>query len=113
MIMFLTAFRRTSAPGKSQRNLARHRRLAVEPLEQRTLLSTTTLFLQQARLHGFLGAAGDAFGDSVATSGKTMVVGSPFATVSGNTSQGAVYVFTDISGGWLNLRAHRVRWQGL
>ena len=98
--MFLTAFRRSSrARGKSQRNPALHRRLAVEPLEQRTLLSGGT-FVQQAMLHASKGAVYAGFGDTVSISGNTMVVGSPFATVGKNSEQGAVYVFTHIGSAW-------------
>ena len=39
------------------------------------------------------GAAGDFFGSSVASSGSTIVVAAPFATVGGNLSEGSAYVF--------------------
>ena len=100
--MFLTPFRRSSrARGKSPRNPAGHRRLRVEPLEQRTLLSGFPAFAQQAELQASPGKAGNEFGSSTAISGGTMVVGSPMATVGGNVSQGTVFVFTDTATGWV------------
>jgi VCBS repeat-containing protein len=45
-------------------------------------------------------AAGDYFGDSVAVSDSTALVGAAFATVGGNDGQGAVYVFTQSNGTW-------------
>ena len=46
------------------------------------------------------GAAGDQFGSSVAISGNTLVVGSPYATVCSNYQPGAAYVFTESASGW-------------
>jgi len=48
---------------------------------------------QTAKLTASDGAANDLFGQSVATSGRTIVAGAPGATVNGNSSQGAAYVF--------------------
>jgi len=48
------------------------------------------------------GAANDNFGDSVAVSGTTVVVGAPIHTVGSNIQQGAVYVFTRPATGWKN-----------
>ncbi len=45
------------------------------------------------------GGGGDAFGDSVAISGDTIVVGSPSAQVGNNLGQGAAYVFERSAGG--------------
>ena len=59
-------------------------------------------FIQQARLTASDGAAGDGLGSSVAVQGNTIVVGAPFATVNGNTGQGAVYVFVKPRSGWQN-----------
>jgi FG-GAP repeat/Prealbumin-like fold domain len=42
----------------------------------------------------------DYFGLAVAVSGDTVVVGAPSKTVSGNSQQGAVYVFVEPAGGW-------------
>jgi hypothetical protein len=59
-------------------------------------------YVQAAKLTASDGAAGDALGFSVAVSadGSTVVAGAPFATVGGNFTQGAVYVFTKSSTGW-------------
>jgi hypothetical protein len=43
-----------------------------------------------------------ALGVSVAVSGSTIAAGAPAATVNGNVAQGAVYVFTEPTGGWVN-----------
>src|SRR5215472_9094800 len=58
--------------------------------------------IQQARLTASDGAAGDSLGAAVAISanGNTMVAGAPYATINGNSAQGAVYVFTKPAGGW-------------
>ena len=40
------------------------------------------------------------FGDSVAISGNTVVVGAPDATVNGNQSEGEAYVFVEQGGNW-------------
>jgi hypothetical protein len=42
------------------------------------------------------------FGQSVAISGNTIVVGAPQQTVGSNQLQGAVYVFVKPAGGWVN-----------
>ena len=55
---------------------------------------------QAAKLTASDGAAGDSLGYSVAVSGTTIAAGAPFATVNGNTDQGAVYVFTQPASGW-------------
>jgi len=47
-------------------------------------------------------AGGDALGSSVAISGDTIVAGAGQATVSGNSYQGAVYIFVKPKGGWHN-----------
>jgi len=46
------------------------------------------------------GAFSDKYGQSVAIDGDTAVVGSPYKTVDGKTSQGAVYVYTRSGGQW-------------
>jgi hypothetical protein len=46
------------------------------------------------------GAAYDNFGNGVALSGTTVIVGAPNASVNGNTAQGAAYVFTESGGSW-------------
>ena len=54
-----------------------------------------------ATLTAFDGAAGDQFGDSVAISGNTVVVGADDAgAVGGIPGQGAAYVFVEPKAGW-------------
>jgi hypothetical protein len=55
---------------------------------------------QTAKLTASDGATYDLFGDSVAISGNTVVVGAFLATVGGNDQQGAAYVFQSTSGVW-------------
>ena len=50
---------------------------------------------QTAKLTASDGAAEDRFGYSVSTSGSTLAVGSPSATIGSNTAQGATYLFTE------------------
>ena len=47
------------------------------------------------------GAAGDQFGISVAISGNTAFIGADDATINGNAAQGAVYVFSNTNGTWV------------
>ncbi|HEX5500764.1 MAG TPA: FG-GAP repeat protein, partial [Thermomicrobiales bacterium] len=42
----------------------------------------------------------DGFGDSIAATADTLLVGSPLAEVNGQSKQGAVYVFTQSAGSW-------------
>jgi len=42
----------------------------------------------------------DEFGDAVATSGSTIVVGAPDRTVGTNSSEGVAYIFSDAGGSW-------------
>ena len=51
---------------------------------------------QSQKLTADDGAAGDAFGISVALSGSTVIIGAPNT----NTFQGAAYVFTESGGSW-------------
>ena len=57
-------------------------------------------FVQTAELIASDRAPGDDLGASVAVSGNTIVAGTPYHTVGGTQNQGAVYVFTEPSGGW-------------
>jgi hypothetical protein len=58
---------------------------------------------QTAKLTASDGAGDDRLGDSVAASGNTIVAGAPYATVVGpNFGPGAVYVFVEPAGGWVN-----------
>jgi hypothetical protein len=58
------------------------------------------VWTQQAHLTASDGAAHDGFGDSVALSGDTALVGSPFNEVDGKTLQGSAYVFTRTGTAW-------------
>ena len=55
---------------------------------------------QVAKLLASDGVAPDSFGDSIALSSDTMVVGAPRAYASGHPESGAVYVFTRSGSGW-------------
>ena len=55
---------------------------------------------QTAKLTVPGGAVGASFGQSVALSGSTIVVGSPDQTIGSNQYEGAAYVFSDVSGSW-------------
>ncbi len=44
------------------------------------------------------------FGESVAISGDTVVVGAPYTTVNGNAYEGAAYVFVKPASGWQNIK---------
>jgi trimeric autotransporter adhesin len=57
-------------------------------------------FLQQAELTAKEGAQEEEFGDSVAVSGNTIVVGAPNREVGGDMERGEAYVFTRPSSGW-------------
>jgi hypothetical protein len=58
-------------------------------------------FIQQGELAARHGARGEEFGESVAISGRTIVVGTPnYVVASTNTEQGAAYVFTKPASGW-------------
>jgi len=58
------------------------------------------LAVQQAQLTASDGAADAWFGNAVAISGDTAVVGAPYHDVGGNTDQGAAYVFVRSGTTW-------------
>ena len=58
---------------------------------------------QTAKLTASDGAANDEFGNSVGTSGNTIIVGANGATIGGNESQGAAYVFVEPVSGWADV----------
>jgi hypothetical protein len=94
-----TILRRLSRDRRdSKQSRSFQRRLSIEPLERRAMLSVTP-FLQAARLTASDAAANDALGQSVAISGNTVVVGSPLA----NGGQGVAYVFTEPGSGWADM----------
>jgi hypothetical protein len=55
---------------------------------------------QQQRLTAAAPAAGDLFGDAVALSGDTALVGAPYHDAAGAPEVGAAYVFTRSGGSW-------------
>lgn len=55
---------------------------------------------QSAKLKASDSEQGDQFGQSVAISGDTIVVGARWDTVSSNTAQGSAYVFARPTAGW-------------
>ncbi len=60
-------------------------------------------WIQQAKLTASDGLAGDWFGNSVAISGDTVVVGAYFDDISPNNVQGSAYVFVKPGPGWSNM----------
>src|ERR1700759_4275104 len=56
---------------------------------------------QQQKVVAGDGAASDAFGQKLAISGITAVVGAPLADVNGNADQGKVFVYTLAGGIWV------------
>jgi hypothetical protein len=58
-------------------------------------------WMQQAKLAAADGAAFDGFGNSIAIDGDTVVVGAQNASVNGNTSQGAAYVYSRSGSNWM------------
>lgn len=60
-------------------------------------------FVQRAKLTSSDGRGGDHFGDSVANSNNTIVVGAPYSDIGGNDAQGAAYVFVKPASGWTNM----------
>jgi MYXO-CTERM domain-containing protein len=59
-----------------------------------------TTWSQQQELTAGDAAASDAFGNSVAVSGTTAVVGAPFHEANGHSESGAAYVFTQAGTTW-------------
>jgi len=133
MSFISTAFRPFARHrNKSKRHVAWRRRLAVEPLERRAMLSVAptpldgTNYYQisagltaapqhaiasaithnqlaysatEAKLTASDGVSGDAFGNAVAISGNTVVVGAALA----DNGQGAAYVFTRSGSDWADM----------
>lgn len=56
-----------------------------------------------AKLTASDGAAGDAFGASVAVSGDVVLVGAPWHDIGANTDSGAAYAFVKPDGGWADM----------
>ena len=57
---------------------------------------------QTAKLTASDGAPGDFLGNTVAIHGNTVIAGAPFATVKGDSEQGAAYAFLKPTSGWAN-----------
>lgn len=64
-------------------------------------VSSGSAFQQLAEVMG--AQAGDAFGEAVAISGKTVVVGAPGASCNAQANCGVAYVFTKTNGNWGDL----------
>ena len=58
-------------------------------------------WVQRDKIFADDGASGDGFGSSAAISRDTIVVGAPFATISGIAGAGAAYVFHRERGKWI------------
>ncbi|MEI7658988.1 MAG: FG-GAP repeat protein, partial [Phycisphaerae bacterium] len=61
---------------------------------------TGTTWTQQAKLTATGGAAGDFFGNAVAISGDTAIVGAYWDRVGANSQQGSAYIFTRTGTTW-------------
>jgi hypothetical protein len=61
---------------------------------------TDGVWVQTQKLVSSDGQASDLFGDAIAFSGTTALIGAYGATINGNFAQGAVYVFTYAGGAW-------------
>jgi hypothetical protein len=58
---------------------------------------------QLAKLTASEGLPGGYFGFSAAISGNTVVIGAPYASVDGNSHQGAAYGFVKPASGWADM----------
>jgi len=76
-----------------------HKLLQVEGQAEQSL-PVIDAIAQLAKLTASDGAIGDQFGRSVSISGDVVVAGAPGASVSGNATQGAAYVFVKPPNGW-------------
>jgi hypothetical protein len=63
---------------------------------------TVSGWQQTAKLTNPEGEAFSFFGSAVAVSGNTVSVGSPGATVGGNSFAGAIFVYDQVNGAWSN-----------
>lgn len=76
--------------------------LVVDDTEAVYPITIDPTFTQVKQLTASDGAADDGFGAAVAISGDTVVVGALYATIGGNSSQGAAYIFQRDQGGTNN-----------
>jgi hypothetical protein len=74
--------------------------IEVEDHDAAYPLTIDPTFSLQQKLLAADGAANERFGDAVALSGDTVVVGLPYDNIGWNQSQGSVYVFTRSGGAW-------------
>jgi len=76
---------------------------AITYLKDRKLYDSviTRLFVDEQKLTASDGAFGDNFGQSVAISGSTVVVGARADTIGADISQGSAYVFNRQGRGWV------------
>lgn len=81
---------------------APHKAGSVSPMQGAAYVFTRSggTWTEQAKLVPSDGGAGDRFGQAVAISGDTIVVGSFWHNVGVNPDQGAAYVFTRSEGTW-------------
>jgi len=92
-----TAWARSAAPGGDRLNQFTGR------LSDLRADVRSNVIKQLALLTGSDETTTAGFGYSVAISGNVIVVGSPWATVGGNTWQGEAYVFVKPATGWANM----------
>jgi hypothetical protein len=62
------------------------------------------IWSQTQKLTASDGAASDSFGESVAISGNTALIGAFGATVDGHAGAGAAYIFSNLSGTWSEMQ---------
>jgi hypothetical protein len=74
--------------------------IEVEDHDAAYPLTIDPIFTLQQKLMAADGTANERFGDAVALSGDTLVVGVPFDNIGWNQSQGSVYIFTRSGGTW-------------
>jgi drug/metabolite transporter superfamily protein YnfA len=74
--------------------------LAAALTAARYQMTTDTTLTQQQKLEALDAARDDRFGESVAISGETVVVGAPFDNGAGGEDQGSAYVFVRSGGVW-------------
>jgi hypothetical protein len=75
----------------------------VKGLSKLPAEAQSAVWTQLAELTESDGSGSDQLGYSVAMSGNTIAVGSPYASIGSNVHQGAIYVFTKPASGWTNM----------
>jgi hypothetical protein len=86
------------------RGLARLPSAARGPIAAALARDAPGSFLQRGELTASHGVSGEEFGESVAISGNTIVVGTPnYVDPATNVEQGAAYVFTKPASGWAHV----------